>query len=429
MKPTGYGKAAAALLALTLMCTGCGPDGSTEGGAGTADVREENGTGSAETFPDRDSYMEALFAECEYVTPEMYERAVSYAQGDLSRLKKVLERARSGEDITVGVIGGSITQGFSAKDPETSSYAALLRDWWKETFPDSEITLVNAGVGGTSSYLGVHRVQEDLLRYEPDFVVVEFSVNDGNNHFYKKSYENLTRRILTAENQPAVMLLFMTMEDGTSAQDTDAAVGFAYGLPMLSYGNAVLPEIEAGNFSWKDISPDNIHPNDRGHAIVGELFSLYLSSVLYDTDGTETEVEPFDAPLITTDDYMDAAVLDSRSVAPDAAGSFAQQEVNNLFPYGWYTESGEEEISFTVEAANIGIMYQRFINGTGGRYEVWIDGAYMMTLDADFPNGWGNSIETTEVYTSGEKAVHTVEIRKQEGSAGSAFALLGLLVS
>lgn len=415
------GYAGAALLLLLLIGAGCGQQ--AEEPEQTKDV-----AGNTEESAEAQS-MEALFAECEYVTPEMYERATSYAQGDLSRLRDVLRRAQAGEDITVGVIGGSITQGFLARNPETSGYGALLRDWWEETFPDSEITYVNAGVGGTSSYLGVHRVEEDLLCYDPDFVVVEFSVNDGNSIFYKKSYENLVRRILTWESQPAVMLLFMTMEDGTSAQDTDAAIGFAYGLPMLSYKNAVLPEIEAGSFTWKDISPDNIHPNDRGHAIVGELFSVYLSSLCYGLDETQTEVAPFEASFVTSDSYMDAALLDSGDIEPLEAGSFTRQKVNEMFPDDWYTESGEEGIVFSVEAANIGIMYQRFVNGTGGQYEVWIDGEYSMTLDADFTGGWGDAIETTEVYSSPEKAPHTVELRKKEESQGSVFALLGLLVS
>lgn len=420
-------KAAAFFALLTLLC-GCAASGTETENLETGNA--ETGNSEAEgTGMSTEEYMETLFADCTYVTPEMYERATSYAQGDLSRLADVLRRARAGEDITIGVIGGSITQGYSASNMETKSYASLLRDWWVETFPDSEITYVNAGVGGTSSYLGVHRVYEDLLVYEPDFVVVEFSVNDGNDFFYKKSYENLVRRILTSESEPAVMLLFMTMEDGTSAQDNDATVGFGYDLPMLSYRNAVLEEIKAGSFAWSDISPDNIHPNDMGHAIVGELFDLYLSAVYYELDSMEEGISPFNASVMTKEVYMDAALLDSQDIIPDELGSFAEQNVNYTYPNDWYTESGEEGIRFTVEAANIGIMYQKFTNGFGGQFEVYIDDEYCMTLNADFRGGWGDAIETTEVYSSSEKAVHTIEIRKKEDSTGSVFALLGLLVS
>ena len=77
----------------------------------------------------------------------------------------------------------------------------------------------------------------------------------------------------------------------------------------------------------------------------------------------------------------------------------------------------------------MGIMYQKMVNKNGGEYEIYIDGQHVTTLNADFANGWGDYSETVEVYTSDERTVHTIEIRKKEGSAGSAFALLGLLIS
>ena len=49
-------------------------------------------------------------------------------------------------------------------------------------------------------------------------------------------------------------------QDGTSAQENDSLIGFRYGIPMISYGNAVLPEIQEGAFAWKDIRRKNPSP-------------------------------------------------------------------------------------------------------------------------------------------------------------------------
>lgn len=369
-----------------------------------------------------------LLDACEYVTPEMYEEATSFVEGDASRIAAAMQKAEEGGSVTIGVIGGSITQGSSAGSQE-KTYASLLKAWWEEHFPDAQITLVNAGVGGTSSYLGVHRVEKDLLCEQPDFVVVEFSVNDANSPFYKKTYDNLVYRILQEENAPAVLLLFMTMEDGTSAQDQDAMIGFQYGLPMISYRNAVLYGMEQGAFGWADISPDNIHPNDRGHAMVGELLSVYLGGVLAQLDTYTEEPAAFTKPIVTKEVYQDASILSREEIEPVSWGSFAAQDVSTRFPGNWTTETGEEGIVFETEAANIGIMYQKYINGTGGQFEVYVDGAYQMTLDADFSGGWGNYGETVEVYTSEEKALHRIEIKKKEGTEKGAFSIMGLLVS
>ena len=333
--------------------------------------------------------------------------------------------------ILVGVIGGSITEGYSASNRDKSSYACHMRDWWQERFPDSQVEYVNAGIGGTSSYLGVHRVQEDLLDHEPDFVIVEFSVNDGATNFYKRSYDNLLRRILLEDNMPAVMLLFTTQENGTSAQINDALLGFGYELPMISYGNAVLPAIEAGEFAWRDISPDNIHPNDRGHAIIGELLYRYLNDVYDRLDEIPEETVPFTAEAQTKERYMEGRVLGASDLTPVSAGSFTHTQSGWYFPYDdyWYTETGEESIVFEIEAANIGILYQRDVDDAFGQYDVYIDGEHVRTLNGCFVNGWGNSMEAEELYTSDEKTLHRVEVRRNPDSAGDKFNVIAWLVS
>lgn len=379
---------------------------------------------------DPEAQFKELFTSLSYLTEEMYDRATSFPEGDLTRIADVMRRAEAGEKITIGVIGGSITQGSSATRPE-NNYASLLKKWWEENFPEAEIELINAGVGGTTSYLGVHRVEEDLLSKEPDLVVVEFSVNDANTNFYQKSYDNLIYRILTEDNAPALVLLFMTMDNGTSAQVNDSMLGFQYGIPMLSYGNAVLDEIKAGSFTWKDISPDNIHPNDRGHAIVGELFSVLFGDIHNRLDEIPKEKAAFDHAIVTKTAYLEATILNTQKIEPIEWGSFTAADVDSRFPGNWVTETGEESIVFEVEAANIGIMYRKMINGTGGQYEVYVDGVNVMTLDADFSGGWGNYQETTEVFAdpNGSRQLHRLEIKKKEGSTGDAFALLGLLIS
>lgn len=73
--------------------------------------------------------------------------------------------------------------------------------------------------------------------------------------------------------------------------------------------------------------------------------------------------------------------MNSKTLEPDSWGSFVENDVNSRFPGNWSTTSGEESIIFTVEAAaSIGLMYQMFINGTDGQYEVYVDGKYVKTF-------------------------------------------------
>lgn len=105
-----------------------------------------------------------------------YENGIAN-HGNLYRLKKVMDRAKAGEALNIAFLGGSITQGSLSSKPELC-YAYHVYEWWKKTFPQADFTYINAGIGGTTSQFGVARAEDDLLSKEPDFVIIEFSVND-----------------------------------------------------------------------------------------------------------------------------------------------------------------------------------------------------------------------------------------------------------
>lgn len=363
------------------------------------------------------------------LTDAMYERAV-VSEGNKARLAKAMKKAANGEDITVGVIGGSITQGSSAND-HNNCYAELFHKYWVEKFPQSNVNFVNAGIGGTNSYLGVHRVDTQLLDSKPDAVIVEFSVNDTDKLMNKYSYDSLVRKILNCDSQPAVMLLFTTQEDGTSLWETHKEIGAAYDLPMLSYRAVVYPEVSAGTLDWKDISPDNIHPNDEGHKLIGQLVSRYLDSVYEDLDNIDDSSVAFDTPAYTADYYKDAKMLGASDITPQEISGFEQggnSVYPELFPDNFVTE-GEGYLKFETECKCLGFFYLKKVDGKGGKYDVYVDGERKGTLDADFKGGWGNYGETQQILISKDSEKHTVEIKLAEGSTNTSLTILGIMES
>lgn len=363
------------------------------------------------------------------LTDAMYERAV-VSEGNKARLAKAMKKAANGEDITVGVIGGSITQGSSATD-HNNCYAELFHKYWVEKFPQSNVNFVNAGIGGTNSYLGVHRVDTQLLDSKPDAVIVEFSVNDTDKLMNKYSYDSLVRKILNCDSQPAVMLLFTTQEDGTSLWETHKEIGAAYDLPMLSYRAVVYPEVSAGTLDWKDISPDNIHPNDEGHKLIGQLVSRYLDSVYEDLDNIDDSSVAFDTPAYTADYYKDAKMLGALDITPQEISGFEQggnSVYPELFPDNFVTED-EGYLKFETECKCLGFFYLKKVDGKGGKYDVYVDGERKGTLDADFKGGWGNYGETQQILISKDSEKHTVEIKLAEGSTNTSLTILGIMES
>lgn len=361
-----------------------------------------------------------------HTTEDMIRRAV-VNPGNTARLADAMKRAQAGEKITIGTIGGSITQGTAASTTD-ERYANRALQWWAKTFPKAQLDFVNAGIGATDSYIGVHRVDADLLSKKPDVVIVEFSVNDTDAALNLQTYDSLVRKILQAENHPAVILLFTTQEDGTSLQDTHMQIGSAYNLPMISYKNAVLPEIEAGKFTWKDISPDNIHPNSVGHGIIGELLWSYFNSVYAKLDQIDTSDLTFTAPPVTKDLYAKGQLLDSKTLTPKTMQGFEQAKVSNQFPNDWTTKEGGE-LTFEVTGSSIGVLYYKTVDGKSGQYCVYVDDRLIQVLDGDFTGGWGNYAQAQQVYTSDTPSTHTVTIKQLEGTDLTQFTVLGLLVS
>ncbi|MGN0667239.1 MAG: GDSL-type esterase/lipase family protein [Huintestinicola sp.] len=363
------------------------------------------------------------------ITDTMYSRALMN-EGNKSRLAAAMKKAESGENITVGVIGGSITQGTAASSSELC-YAGLFNNYWVEKFPQAQVDFINAGIGGTNSYLGVSRVDRMLLDAKPDVVIVEFSVNDTDKVMNKYSYDSLVRKILNCESNPAVIMLITTQDNGTSLQDTHKEIGFAYDLPILSYHDLVYPEVAAGTLDWKDISPDNIHPNDKGHEIIGQIITRYLDSVYAELDSIDTNDQAFTAEPYTADYYKDAALYAPSDIT---IGEMTGFEVGTngtypqLFPENWVTE-GEGSMKFEADFRTFGVFYLKTTNGKGGKYDVFIDGERKGTIDADFSGGWGNYGETKSIFLSKEVEHHEVEIRLSEGSANTEMTILSFMMS
>lgn len=416
-----------AVLTCAAVLTACGNDNSRNEEDTSVAVQSLETTAAvteaAEDFSVDPSVPVDLSAE---ITDKMYGRAI-LNEGDTARLAAAMKKAENGEDITVGVIGGSITQGSSAA--YENCYASLFFRWWQEKFPSCNVNTVNAGIGGTDSYLGVHRADEQLLSSNPDVVIVEFSVNDTDKTMNKYSYDSLVRKILSNENNPAVILLFTTQEDGTSLQDVHKEIGKAYNLPMISYRETVYPEVAAGTLNWKDISPDNIHPNDTGHGIIGQLVGRYLDNV-YENKDSAGEVSAFTAEGYTKDYYQNADILDSTEIETLSVENFElkNNSVYNQFPNNWVSTGGGT-MKFEVESRNVGIFYLCTTDGKSGTYEVYVDGERKGKLEADFSGGWGNYGVPKQVVLSNDVIKRTIEIKPAEGSEDKGITILGIMVS
>lgn len=348
--------------------------------------------------------------------------------GNDERILACMARALKGEAIKVAFLGGSITQGSLASTPE-KCYAYLTYTWWKEQFPKADITYINAGIGGTTSHLGTGRVEEEVLSYRPDFVIVEFSVNDADTdpHF-EETYEGLVRRILKAPFQPALLLVHnVRYDDGGNAEAIHCPVEKHYDLPGVSMKSAIYPYIEDGQIERRDITPDDLHPNDAGHKLVADVITWYLAQEKKKAEEGIQEGKNFrvgetvlPAP-ITANGYETAHRYRNDELKPVVCDGFVkdtaiQSCVADCFKKGFSAAKINDKIVFEVEASSIAVQYRKTVRKPAPVAELILDGdtEHAFKLDANFEEDWGDCLFLETVLEHGERKNHTVEIRITE---------------
>ncbi|EKQ56863.1 MULTISPECIES: SGNH/GDSL hydrolase family protein [unclassified Clostridium] len=370
--------------------------------------------------------------------------------GNNRRLKTAIDRARKGEDITIAYIGGSITQGAGAKPIHTECYAYRSYVKFKEMFGNdggNNVYFVKAGVGGTPSELGMIRYDRDVLKdgkVKPDIVIIEFAVNDEGDETKGICFESLVLNILSAENKPAVVLLFSVFANDFNLQERLLPVGKLYDLPMVSLSDALVEQFrltkEEGNIITKrQYFYDIFHPSNDGHVIMADCLTYLFVQTLknsYDEEDIVLDKVPVignsfvDIHLIDKKDNACGAVIEQGSFKEtDKDLQFVEMDVNPFgtpqFPYNWMhtPESGNESFCLIVNSRNLLLVFKDSGRMDFGKAEVYVDGKYVLTANPR-EVGWTHC-NAAILYQEESSREHKIEIKMAADSQDKYFTILG----
>ena len=366
----------------------------------------------------------------------------------MTRLKNLMKRAPNGEALVIGFLGGSITQGSLSSTPK-NCYAYLVYEWWKKSFPNAAFSFVNGGIGGTTSHYGGARAWKDVLCYRPDIVTVDFSVNDDANEFFEETYEGTLRRLLAAPSAPAVVVLNNVFYDtGKNAQDYHNRIADHYGIPHVSIKDTVYPDVESGKIVRADITPDNLHPNDKGHRLVADEICKLLDSIKAEVEeetiageniegkSTKTEASVLLPAPLTENAYEHSrliqiqdneAILDGFLVDP-----IEKKGMLDIFKNGWTAAHTNDKISFEIECSCLAVQYRKSVQQPVPKAKAVIDGdeEHAVILDGNFTEDWGDCLYLEPLLHHAEKKVHRIEITVTDAKdIVRPFYLVSLIVS
>lgn len=214
-------------------------------------------------------------------------------------LPNVAAKLEAGQTVQVAYLGGSITA--------AAGWRVKTLAWLQATYPQANISEINAAIGGTGSDLGVFRLRHDVLRFEPDLLFVEFAVNDGGTDpaEIERCMEGIVRQ--TWATDPTIDICYVytltagmlhELQAGHFPRAASAMENIAdrYGIPSIHFGVEVAKLASANRLIFQaaaspsaDAHPvidnrlvfshDGVHPLDAGHEIYAGTVAKHFASL------------------------------------------------------------------------------------------------------------------------------------------------------
>ena len=281
------------------------------------------------------------------------------------------DKLRAGKTISVAYLGGSISQGIGASDPNKTSYRALVNSWLRNRYPKVRFNELNAAVGGTGSIYGAIRARRDVVEYKPDLVFIEFAVSDSGEteDAVKKSIEGIVRQLLAVSQPPEIVLLYTTNASRNAAVDWHEAIASFYHLPALNLQDLVWQQLEANHAAFTTLSKDGLHPNDEGHKLYANHIIEFLSEQEKLPPSPPIKILPM--PLLS--DEMTYGELKAFAEITHGASWKTELTTDKMLPASLLvSDKAATEISATFEGTVVGLTFR--MGPDAGLFECLIDG-------------------------------------------------------
>lgn len=284
--------------------------------------------------------------------------------------------------LTVGYIGGSITQGISASNSSTTSWRGLTTAWLKKTYPNATITEVNASISSSGSDLAAFRCTRDLTSKNPDLVFIEFSVNDwsAGKQNIQPYAEGLLRNVLF-KNPNAGIVYVHTVHNNTityyekgqlpPAVQAHQEVMDHYGFPSINVGRALYDAIKAGKGTLETLTADGTHPNDAGYKIYATEIQRVLQKFLVPQKRSEYVPWKLPTKTLTPKPLENGLVLQGDSAISTGWSKTASPDTR--FPGGIQANKAGTVLKYSFTGTAIGVHWNE---GTSSGDVTWsVDGS------------------------------------------------------
>ena len=202
------------------------------------------------------------------------------------KLTNVYNKMKKGEKINVVFFGGSVTGGTKASS-EAKSWRGLTTKYLKST-SSGIVTSVNAALGGTGSYLGAARFENDVLSKNPDLLFIEFTINDYysdiSTNRIKANLEYMINKLYDQNANADIVFVLLANDNyfGTKYPSYTAhkEVADYYKIPIVDFNCELYNQLKGSTAAFKKLLADSVHPNDSGYQQYANIMIKALKELL-----------------------------------------------------------------------------------------------------------------------------------------------------
>lgn len=187
-----------------------------------------------------------------------------------------IKRLSSGQPFRLDVNGDSLTSGWMVN----KGYVRFLEEMLKHRYPDAPIEVNSFGVPGDTAKGGMMRLNNHLLRYDPNAVMIQFGLNDMVLGVSAYEYQlHIDSMIQSIREKPTIEIILVSSvcfnsprenADINPYYDKLDILSKTYSLPFAKVHEYWRTSIDGGTPYNSIVMDDMVHPTEKGYQLMAE---------------------------------------------------------------------------------------------------------------------------------------------------------------
>ncbi len=220
-------------------------------------------------------FLQVILLNCLYISI-----VVSSGFAAEANFPKTMARLQSSEPLKIVCFGDSVT-GVYYHTGSRRAYTDMVGIAIKKLYPESQLTMINAGISGHTTVNALARIDRDVLKHTPTLVTVMFGLNDMT-RVPLETYEANLKTIIQKCRKVGAEVLLCTPNNVVSTAGRPSEV-------LIKYCDVVRKVAREKNVSlcdcyqqmdllrkkneqeWRFLLSDEIHPNMSGHRTMAQM--------------------------------------------------------------------------------------------------------------------------------------------------------------